>query len=71
MPCSTTLDVDHALRLAFFAMGGTATWHTEAGSTLSALAFTPLDVDHALLLALFAMGGSAAWHTEVGLRLSV
>ena len=25
------LDVDHALLLAFCAMGGTATWHTEVG----------------------------------------
>ena len=48
-------------------MGGTATWHTEGGYTLSARAFTSLttlDVDHALLPALFAMGGPAAWHTE-------
>ena len=33
---STILDVDHALPLALFAMGGSAAWHTEAGYTLSA-----------------------------------
>ena len=64
------LDVDRALLLALFAMGGSAAWHTEAGSRLSALAFATDDVDHALLLALFAMGGSATWHTEVGYTLS-
>ena len=59
-------DVDHALLLAFFAMGGPVAWHTAGGYTLSACAFTIPDVDHALVLALFAMGGTAAWHTEVG-----
>ena len=52
------LDVDHALLLALFAMGGSAAWHTEGGR-LSAQASATDDVDHALLLALFAMGGSA------------
>ena len=36
------LDVDHALLLALFAMGGSAAWHTEVGYTLSAWAFTTL-----------------------------
>ena len=39
-------DVDHALLLALFALGGTATQHTET-YTLSAGAFTILDVYHA------------------------
>ena len=61
-------DVDHARLLAIFATSCPATWHTEGGLRLCALAFWVLDVDHAVFPAFFAMGGAfTIWYAEGGL----
>ena len=57
-------DVDHARLLAIFATSCPATWHTEGGLRLCALAFWVLDVDHAVFPAFFAMGGNGRWRQQ-------